>query len=576
MKNWSLLGKYTKPYRLYVVAVFINIFITSVVVLSLGQGLRYVVDNGFLTQERWSSFSSIALLFLALIAVMCITIFTRIYLISYSGEGIISDIRIDAYSHLLKLPQQFFEAKKIGDILSTLISDTATLQIIISGALSNLLRNFAMVVVGAVMLVYTSMKLSAYSFIAIPSIILIISFLGKRVRKLSKKARDSIANIASYSEETLNGIRTVQAFTYEKYAISKFSEYTRYTRNCFVAYEVMRGFLVILVIFAVLLTVGFIFWEGNNSVINGKMSYGELSAFMFYAIMIANSVSRLGEIFSELQQAGAAIQRLEELFFQGNDPLVESKSTCVIPDKIKNLTFSNVTFCYIPESGIPTISDISFTIQAGEKVAIVGPSGAGKSTIIDLLLRFYEINSGSITINGINIKEFSTYDLRKLFAIVPQDPVIFSASIMDNILYGDPESCYDDVTSAAKYAHATEFINRLEKKFRSFVGEKGLKLSGGQKQRIAIARAIVKNAKILLLDEATSSLDTENEKLIQDSFQHLNCVITIIIAHRLSTVRDANKIIVIDKGKIVDVGTHEALLAKNGLYTKLITLQDIN
>ncbi|MBQ4874830.1 MAG: ATP-binding cassette domain-containing protein [Rickettsiaceae bacterium H1] len=576
MSKCSLLNNYIKPYRFFIAAIFLTIIISSLAVLSLGQGIRYIIDHGLLTGDKWSSFSTIALASGLIIAIMNGAIFARICLISYTGEKIIANIRIDSYNHLLKLPKKFYEKKRTGDILSTLISDTATLQIIISGALSNALRNFVMTLGSIIMLLYTSPKLSAYSFIAIPTVILFISLLGKRVRKLSKKARDSIANIASYSEETLNGIKTIQAFTYEKQSAVKFKEYVNYTLNCFVKYEFTRALLVILIVTTVLSVVGFIFWIGNNGIINGNITYGQLSAFMFYAMLAANSISRLGEIFSELQQAAAAIQRLNELFLEPNTNLIENKSPRSIPKNITNLKFSNVTFSYSPETQIPTISDMSFTINTGEKIAIVGPSGAGKSTIIELLLRFHEISSGRITIDGIDITEFTIRDLRKLFAIVPQDPVIFSTTIMKNIILGKPEATDEEVTEAAKNANAMEFIDKLENKFESFVGEKGLKLSGGQKQRIAISRAILKNAKILLLDEATSSLDTDNERLIQESLKKLNNVITIIITHRLSTVKYVDKIMVINQGKIVDMGTHKTLFAKNVFYTKLINLQNIS
>ncbi len=576
MKNWSLLHKYIKPYRLYVLIIIISIFISSFTVLSLGEGIRYVIDNNFLTGLNWSSFYKVALGLSGIITIMSGAIFTRIYLLSYSGERIIGDIRINVYSHLLKLPQRFFEKKKIGDILSTLISDTATLQIIISGALSNALRNLAMSIGGIVMSLHTNVTLTLYSTIAVPSVIIVISLLGKKVKRVSKIARDSIANIASYSEETLHEIKTIQAFTYEKIATQTFAEHVKYTIQCFVRYEFFRGCLVVLILTTVLLTIGVVVWQGNNTVINGDMTYGELFAFIFYALIVANSISRLGEICSELQQASASLQRVEELLLEQNHEIIEAHKTQPTPTEIKSLSFSHVSFSYTPNANTPTLSDISFTINAGETAAIIGQSGAGKTTITDLIMRFYELTEGAIYINGINIKEFAIYDLRQLVSVVNQELAIFSTTIKQNILYGKPEASIESVINASKNAHADSFITKIPEQYDAFVGEKGVKLSGGQKQRLAIARAILKNAPILLLDEATSSLDTENEKLIQDSIEKLDNIITITIAHRLSTIKKADKIILIDQGKIVAIGSHKELYKHNDLYIKLVNMQGIN
>ena len=576
MSNFSLYH-YIKPYKLFIVGIFITIIISSLSILSLGQGLRYVIDHGFFLKEGGSaSLATVFNTFLIVIIVISIAIFARICLISYSGERVIANIRVDAYNHLLSLPQRFFEKIKIGEVLSTLISDTATLQLIISGALSNALRNGAMLIGSMAMLLYTSVKLSCYSFIIIPPIILTISIMGKKVRKLSKIARDSIAKIASYSEETLNGVKTIQTFTYEKYAQHNFAERAHNTLNCFVKYEYTRAVLVVLIIITVLSSIGIVIFIGSNDVMKGDMSSGELSAFIFYCVFAANSVSRLGEIFSELQQSGAAIQRLDELFSNKNTILLESQEPKPIPRDIKDITFNNVNFYHQMDSKEPTLNDISFTIKTGEKVAIVGPSGAGKSTILDLIMRFYDVNDGAITINGINIKNFVIQDLRQLITMVPQDSTIFSTTIAENIAYGKPEADIKEVNAAAKNAHAFEFISELPDGFEAFVGEKGIKLSGGQKQRISIARAMLRNSRILLLDEATSALDTENEIFIQQSLKTLDDKITTItIAHRLSTVTNADKIIVLEKGKIVEMGTHSTLLAQEGLYAKLIHLQSI-
>ncbi len=576
MSDFSLYH-YIKPYKLFIVGIFLTIIISSLSILSLGQGLRYVIDHGFFLKEGGTaSLATIFNTFLLIIIIISSAIFARICLISYSGERVIANIRIDAYNHLLSLPQRFFEEIKIGEVLSTLISDTAALQLIISGALSNALRNGAMLIGSMAMLLYTSVKLSCYSFLIIPPIILTISIMGKKVKRLSKKARDSIAKIASYSEETLNGIKTIQTFTYEQQASDNFTERAINTLKCFVKYEYTRAILVVLIIVTVLSSIGLVIFIGSNDVISGTMTSGELSAFIFYCVFAANSVSRLGEIFSELQQSGAAIQRLNELFKKKNTSLVETKNPLPTPDNITEIAFNKVSFNYQIENNTPTLQDISFTVKGGEKIAIVGPSGAGKSTILDLIMRFYDVKSGMITINGINIREFTLQNLRQLITMVPQDSTIFSTTIAKNIAYAKVNATLDEISQAAKDAHAIEFIEQLPNNFEAFVGEKGIKLSGGQKQRLSIARAILRKAKVLLLDEATSALDTENELLIQKSLQNLDKnITTITIAHRLSTVMNADKIIVIEQGKIIEIGTHDSLLAQNGLYYKLINLQRI-
>ena len=576
MSDFSLYH-YIKPYKLFIVGIFLTIIISSLSILSLGQGLRYVIDHGFFLKEGGTaSLATIFNTFLLIIIIISSAIFARICLISYSGERVIANIRIDAYNHLLSLPQRFFEEIKIGEVLSTLISDTAALQLIISGALSNALRNGAMLIGSMAMLLYTSVKLSCYSFLIIPPIILTISIMGKKVKRLSKKARDSIAKIASYSEETLNGIKTIQTFTYEQQASDNFTERAINTLKCFVKYEYTRAILVVLIIVTVLSSIGLVIFIGSNDVISGTMTSGELSAFIFYCVFAANSVSRLGEIFSELQQSGAAIQRLNELFKKKNTSLVETKNPLPTPDNITEIAFNKVSFNYQIENNTPTLQDISFTVKGGEKIAIVGPSGAGKSTILDLIMRFYDVKSGMITINGINIREFTLQNLRQLITMVPQDSTIFSTTIAKNIAYAKVNATLDEISQAAKDAHAIEFIEQLPNNFEAFVGEKGIKLSGGQKQRLSIARAILRKAKVLLLDEATSALDTENELLIQKSLQNLDKnITTITIAHRLSTVMNADKIIVIEQGKIIEIGTHDSLLAQNGLYYELINLQRI-
>lgn len=573
IKKLSPLRYYLAPYKLYILGAFFALLITSSSVLGLGKGLGYLIDNGLGAKNPH-------ILNIALIAMMVITAllavgtYARFFLITYTGEKVISDVRRDIYNHLLKLSPEFFEKNKSGDLISIINSDCSLIQSVVGSSLSVALRNSLMLIGGAGLLIQTSPKLAGIVAIVIPLVVLPIILLGKKLRKLSKEYQDQVGEISSQSEETIMGIKTIQAFTTEERETELFDKTLQTTLKSAAARIGLRSLLTAIVILFVFGAVGVVLWIGGHDVLSGKITAGSLSSFIFYSVLVASSTAALSEVVTELQRAAGAADRIYN-FLETQPQIKNSTNPITLPPQIKgSISFKNVTFTYPSKPYIATLNNLSLNINEGETVAVVGHSGAGKSTIFQLLLRFYDTQSGTILIDGFDIKNLELKKLRSFFGIVPQDTVIFSASAYDNILFGTPNSSEKEVIQAAKNASALEFIEALPNGFNSHLGEKGVRLSGGEKQRIAIARMLLKNPKILLLDEATSALDTENEQSVQKALDKLmQGRTTIIIAHRLSTVKKADKILVLDKGEIVEAGNHKELLDKNGTYAKLVAMQ---
>ncbi|MDA0781589.1 MAG: ABC transporter transmembrane domain-containing protein [Rickettsiales bacterium] len=569
----SPVKKYLFPYKPYIIGAFIALLITSSSVLGLGKGLGYLIDNGL-------SGNNPELLNKALIAMMAITTllalgtYARFYLITYTGERVISDIRNDIYNHILKLSPDFFEKTKAGDIISAINADCTLIQSVVGSSLSIALRNSIMLIGGAGLLIHTSPKLAGIVSIVIPMVLFPIILLGKKLRKASRAYQEKIAEISSHSEETIMGIKTIQAFVNEAHEASIFDNTLKSTLKAAKTRIRLRSLLTSIVILFVFGAVGFVLWIGGQDVLNGTITPGKLSSFIFYSVLVAGSTGALSEVIGDLQRAAGAADRIFNIL--KTQPSIKN---CVAPKKISDqtkgdITFDNVTFSYPSKPKIATLKNVSFEIKNGETIAIVGHSGAGKSTIFNLLLRFYNTSFGDIYIDGIKIKDIELSHLRSLFGLVPQDTVIFSASAYDNILFGRPDATAEEVRNAAKHAAALDFIENLPEGFKSHLGEKGVRLSGGEKQRIAIARMFLKDPKILLLDEATSALDVENENSVQKAFESLMQErTTLVIAHRLSTVQKADKIIVFDKGEIVETGNHKTLMGKKGVYAKLVSMQ---
>ncbi|MEO2269017.1 ABC transporter transmembrane domain-containing protein [Pseudoalteromonas sp. YIC-656] len=562
------------PYKWVVAGALFALVITAGINLSLGQGLKQVIDQGFIAGSMEQLRSSVFML-IALIAIMAVGIFCRFYLMSWLGERVSSDIRKAVFARIVALHPSYFEENRSGEIMSRLTTDTTLLQSIVGSSLSMALRSSLMLIGGIIMLFITNVKLTLIVLLCVPAVLLPMKLFGRRVRKLASSSQDAIADISTYAGEVMQNIKTVHSFNRQSNELNAFS--TEVDKAFAVAKKriIQRSFLIAFVIFISFSGISLMLYSGGVDVLSGAMSGGELAAFVFYAIVVAMSVGTVAEIYGELQRAAGAAKRLVELL-EVNSHIIDPEQ----PQELQTLAehtliqFHDVSFHYPSRPNQAALSHFNLTIAAGETVAIVGPSGAGKSTLFELLQRFYDVSEGAIELQGVNIKELSLFDLRDKMAIVAQQPVLFSADVYHNIAYGKQNADEQEVISAAKQAHADEFVQQLPDKYQSFLGERGVRLSGGQKQRVAIARAILKDPEILLLDEATSALDAESEHHVQAALTELmKTRTTLIIAHRLSTVMHADRIVVMDQGKVVASGNHATLLQQSPLYQRLCELQ---
>ena len=567
------LMQFFKPYKLQMWVFITALVCTSAVTLSIGQGLRMVIDQGFVQQSL--EHLNQAIMFIVIASVlMAIGTYVRFYLISWLGERVTADLRKAVFDHIVGLHPAFFETNRSGDIMSRLTSDTTLLQSIIGSSASIALRSAISFSGALIMLLVTNFKLSLMIVLAVPLILMPILIFGRKVRKLSRDSQDSIADVGSYAGEVIQHIKTVQSFTHEEQEKSAFAS------------EVERAFLIartrvrqraVLMAVVILLVFGalsLMLWVGGSDVINGKMSGGDLGAFIFYAILMATGVASLSEVYGELQRAAGATDRLMELLHANNEILNPEAPVANIETLPAQLELRNVTFCYPSRPEQPALDNFSLKIEEGAIVALVGPSGAGKSTLFDLIQRFYDPQQGELCFGDTNIRQLTPTQLREQIAVVQQQPTLFSGDVMYNIRYGKSDASDEHVIAAAKAAHADEFINLLPNGYRSDLGEQGVRLSGGQRQRIAIARALLKDPRILLLDEATSALDAESEYKVQLALEKLmKGRTTVIIAHRLATILHADLIVVMDQGQAVATGSHNDLLSSCELYGRLAKLQ---
>lgn len=569
----QFLRLYLKPYRLQLVLALIAISITSVAVLGIGGALQYLVDEG-LSKGNPDLLDNAFMLFIGVTLLLAFASYSRFFLVSWIGENIVADIRKDVFAHMVTLDMAFFETHRTGDTLSRITTDTTLLQTVVGSAVGVAVRNSFLLLGATVLLLTTSFKLTAYVFAILPLVVVPIIILGRKVRFYSRDTQQKVADLSALAEETLSGIRTICALALSSHESERFSESVDIAKHTAFKRIRWRAFLTALVITLVFGAVVTVLWIGGHDVLAGRMSAGELSSFVFYAVLVASSTGALSEIIGDLQRAAGACERLVELV----ETPVSIKAPATpksLPEPFKgSITFDNITFHYPARPDVSALENFSLEVSAGETVALVGPSGAGKSTVLQLLLRFYDPQSGSIRLDGMDIKDLAPETLRGALGLVPQDPVIFSTNAWENIRLGDITAADDAVLEAAKAAAALEFLELLPQGLETYLGEKGVRLSGGQKQRLAIARAVVRNPRILLLDEATSALDSENETRVQTALEAvMQGRTSMVIAHRLSTVQSADRIVVLDAGQIDAIGTHTELMASSPLYARLAKLQ---
>jgi len=542
-------------------------------VLALGQGLRHVIDAGFSSGSPHLLDQALGAM-IAIAAVLAVATWFRFYLMMSTGERVVTDLRKAVFDHILGLDPAFFEAERTGEVISRLTNDTTLLQQVIGFGISMFVRNALMMVGAAVMLFVTSWKLAAFVLLGVPATLIPILVLGRRVRRLSRASQDRVADVSAYVDEAIHEIRTAQAYAHED------ADRAAFARHAEAAYDValrrirQKAFLIGSVILIAFSAVGVILWVGGHDVLAGRMSAGELSAFVFYAVVVATGAGTVSEVWGELQRAAGATERLMELL--ATQPQIVAPAAPLAPPSrgSRAIEFDAVGFNYPARPGVAAMRSFSLRIAPGERVALVGPSGAGKSTVFSLLLRFYDPQLGAVRIDGVDVRDLEPRELRRLMAVVPQEPVIFAASVLDNVRYGRPGASREEVLAACGKACALEFIERLPQGLDTPLGERGITLSGGQRQRLSIARALLADRPILLLDEATSSLDAAAERLVQQALEALETGrTTLVIAHRLATVQHADRIVVLERGAIVAQGTHAELMRQGGLYSSLARLQ---
>jgi ATP-binding cassette, subfamily B, bacterial len=573
------LWPFLRPYRLQAFVAFILLCLASGALLLVPLAFRDLIDFGFGSSAPNSLTSSVNLnshflILFGLAAFWALMVASRYYTVSWLGERVTVDLRSAVYGRVLTQSPQFFETLQTGEVLSRLTGDTTLIQTVVGSSASMGLRSLFQFIGGMIMLAITSFYLFSINVGLMILLIVPIMLIGRSVKKLSRESQDRIADSSAMAGEILNAMPTVQSYTQELREIKRFSQSAELSFITALKRVRVRALLTAVIITAVMGTIIFVLWLGARQVSQGVMTGGELASFVLYAAMVAGSVSTMAEVWGDIMRAAGATERLLDLL--NATPAIEEPLSPqpLLNSKIAAIEFKQVKFHYPSRPLTPALNNISLSISAGETVALVGPSGAGKTTLFQLLLRFYDTQSGSITINGQDIRQISMHDLRSLIAIVPQDPVIFSANVMENIRYGRQNATDDEVIAAAQAAQVAQFVGQLPEGYQTFLGERGTRLSGGQRQRIAIARAILKDAPLLLLDEATSALDAESEVLVQ---QGLNAAMqgrtTLIIAHRLATVQKADKIVVMEHGVIVETGNADALRKQGGLYARLADLQ---
>jgi len=567
------LAPYVGRYRGRALLALISLTIAAITTLVVPIAVRRMIDFGF-SPEGIALINSYFSVMIAIVAVLAAASASRYYLVMTIGERIVADIRRDVFAHLISLSPAFFDSARSGELVSRLTADTTQIKSAVGASVSIALRNMMLFIGATAMMVITSPKLSGFVLLAIPLIVIPLVAFGRWVRRLSRNAQDTLAGASAYASELIGAIRTVQAYTSERLANTRFGGEVEQAYAAARNSTRARAVLTLIIIFIVFSSVVAILWVGSHDVLTGQITPGRLGQFVLYAAFAATGLGQLSEVWGEVSAASGAAERLFEILRVKSQITAPPQPVALPVPARGDVGFANVSFAYPARPEVLAVDNVSLSVKPGEKVAIVGPSGAGKSTLFHLLLRFYDPASGTISLDGVPIKSADPVDVRARIALVPQDSVVFAASARENIRFGRPDASDAEVERAADLAHATEFLHRLPGGLEAQLGERGVTLSGGQRQRIAIARAILRDAPLLLLDEATSALDAESETLVQTALEELmRHRTTLVIAHRLATVLSCDRIMVMDQGRIVEQGTHAELVAANGLYARLARLQ---
>lgn len=585
----AFMWPFVKPYWKRLLFAMFGLLLAAVAVLAIGEGLKRVIDQGFAAQNA-AQLDKILLVMCALALAQGIGVYIRFSNIAWINNRVVNDIREKIYAHLLTLSPAFFEKERVGDVLSRLSNDTQVLEGVVSSAFSWALRNLVMMLGALVMLAITSLKLLGLVLIGTPLIIAPVVILGRRVQRLAKASQDRLAEALARGDETIHAVRTVQAYAREDFEKQRFSERINALFTNAAERERNSAMLTAIVIVLAFVGISLILWIGGRDVLAGNMTAGQLSAFVFYAVIVATAVGAIAEVFGQLKRAAGASERIRELLStvseirspapaaEAHKPSISAVTTASVISPLDKgtdaISLESVSFSYPTRPLSKSLDRFSLSVKRGEVVALVGPSGAGKSTVFQLLLRFYDPQQGRVVVDGDDVRALDLAALRAKMALVSQDPVIFSDSLYENVRYGRLDASKEEVLAACQAAHVTEFAEALPQKFETLLGERGVLLSGGQRQRVAIARAILANRPILLLDEATSALDSESEALVTDALEKIaRQHTTLVIAHRLSTVQNADRIAVIDDGRVIAQGTHTELLQSSPLYARLAALQ---
>ncbi|HLU84928.1 MAG TPA: ABC transporter transmembrane domain-containing protein [Vicingaceae bacterium] len=563
--------RFIKPYKMpFFVGMFV-LLISSIITMAFPKVLGELIDS--VNAEDTNTVNTFTLLLIGIFLVTAILSFLRVYLFGYVTHKALALLRLTTYKHLISSPMSYFSKRRVGELSSRITSDISLLQDTFTTTIAEFLRQFITIPVGMFFLLFISFRLTVFMIAVIPIVAIIGVFFGKFIKKLSKEAQNDIADSNTVVDETLHGIASVKAYANEFFEILRYKKSIDSSVQTSIKRALWRGVFIGLIMFAAGSAIVSIVWYGLHMVQNGVITLGELLSFAIYSALLGFSFAGAADLFSQLQKAIGATEHLMDILDEATETVTLEKTSLISIEG--NLTFNNVCFSYPSRRDIQVLKDVSFSVDKGKQVAIVGPSGSGKSTIASLIFRFYDPESGVITIDGKKINDYELSQIRNQMAIVPQDVMLFGGTIRENIEYGKPNATDEEIFEAAKKANALEFIESFPEKFETIVGDRGIQLSGGQKQRIAIARAILKNPSILVLDEATSALDSESERLVQEALERLmEGRTSIVIAHRLSTIKKADTIIVLDNGKIKEKGTHEELVKKeNGIYKNLSTLQ---